>query len=166
MDTNSISPLEPNKKADLKKAQPGIYHHSVVFMGSNVKSNVDACNWLVRNLASTMPEITFVIIGNVCNSIGKSLPNVRPLGSVSNNLKNQILQLADVAINPVSEGAGTNVKMVEYLAAGLPIITTPVGGRGLGLTNRRDSIITQRENFKQSLEDMLRDSSLLVSISA
>jgi glycosyltransferase involved in cell wall biosynthesis len=37
---------------------------------------------------------------------------------------------ADVAVNPVGAGSGSNIKVAEYLAAGLPIVTTPVGLRG------------------------------------
>jgi hypothetical protein len=38
---------------------------------------------------------------------------------------------SDFAINPISTGSGTNVKMMEYLAAKLPILTTSFGKRGL-----------------------------------
>lgn len=40
------------------------------------------------------------------------------------------LAVADVALNPMLGGSGINVKMIEYLAAGLPIMTTPFGARG------------------------------------
>ena len=40
-------------------------------------------------------------------------------------------QAADVCVNPVTEGSGANVKMLEYLAYGLPVVTTPFGARGL-----------------------------------
>jgi len=38
---------------------------------------------------------------------------------------------ADVFVNPVRRGAGVNIKMVEAMAAGLPVVTTTVGARGL-----------------------------------
>ena len=34
---------------------------------------------------------------------------------------------ADVAINPMATGSGTNLKIVEYLAAGVPVVTSTVG---------------------------------------
>jgi len=43
------------------------------------------------------------------------------------------LQAADVALCPLLEGGGTSLKMVEYLAAGLPVVSTAVGARGLEL---------------------------------
>jgi glycosyltransferase involved in cell wall biosynthesis len=41
-----------------------------------------------------------------------------------------ILAAADVAVNPIAYGSGSNLKMAEYLAAGLPVVTTPIGARG------------------------------------
>lgn len=41
------------------------------------------------------------------------------------------LGAADVFVNPVRHGAGINIKMVEAMAAGLPVVTTSVGARGL-----------------------------------
>jgi glycosyltransferase involved in cell wall biosynthesis len=36
----------------------------------------------------------------------------------------------DVGLNPITTGAGSNVKLPTYLAAGLDILTTPFGARG------------------------------------
>ena len=41
-----------------------------------------------------------------------------------------LLAAADVAVNPVESGSGSNVKLAEYVAAGLPVVTTPFGLRG------------------------------------
>ena len=34
-------------------------------------------------------------------------------------------------INPMISGSGTNIKMFDFMAAGLPIITTDIGARGI-----------------------------------
>ncbi|MEO6463529.1 MAG: glycosyltransferase, partial [Candidatus Eisenbacteria bacterium] len=36
----------------------------------------------------------------------------------------------DVGLNPITTGAGSNVKLPTYLACGLDVVTTPFGGRG------------------------------------
>jgi hypothetical protein len=41
-----------------------------------------------------------------------------------------LLAAADVAVNPVDTGSGSNVKLAEYLASGIPVVTTAVGLRG------------------------------------
>ena len=42
-------------------------------------------------------------------------------------------QIADFALNPVQSGSGTNVKMLEFIAAKLPILSTVFGTRGTEL---------------------------------
>jgi len=39
-----------------------------------------------------------------------------------------LLAAADVAVNPVARGSGQSLKVVEYLAAGLPVVALPAGG--------------------------------------
>jgi glycosyltransferase involved in cell wall biosynthesis len=34
-------------------------------------------------------------------------------------------------VNPVTRGTGLSIKSIEALAAGMPLVTTPAGGRGL-----------------------------------
>ena len=53
---------------------------------------------------------------------------------VSEPDKRALLVSADIALNPMSGGSGTNVKMFDFMAAGLAIITTKVGARGIETT--------------------------------
>ena len=41
-----------------------------------------------------------------------------------------LLAAADVGLNPVLAGGGSNIKLPTYLAAGLAVVTTPHGLRG------------------------------------
>jgi hypothetical protein len=45
---------------------------------------------------------------------------------------------ADAGLNPVVRGSGSNVKVFEYLAARLPVISTPFGMRGTELRSPDD----------------------------
>jgi glycosyltransferase involved in cell wall biosynthesis len=40
---------------------------------------------------------------------------------------------ADVAVIPLTRGAGTRIKLLEAFAAGVPVVTTPAGAAGLDL---------------------------------
>jgi glycosyltransferase involved in cell wall biosynthesis len=42
-----------------------------------------------------------------------------------------LLREADIFINPVQRGSGVNIKMVEAMQAGLPVVSTTLGARGL-----------------------------------
>ena len=62
------------------------------------------------------------------------------------------LETADVAVNPMLTGSGTNLKMLDYMAAGIPVITTRVGARGLDIP---DGCVVQcdLEHFDHYLHD-------------
>ncbi|MDB5066600.1 MAG: putative glycosyltransferase, partial [Chloroflexi bacterium] len=52
-------------------------------------------------------------------------------GELPDSLKRSLLWTADLGLNPMLSGSGTNLKLVEYFAAGLPAVSTPLGTRGV-----------------------------------
>ncbi len=108
-----------------------------LFIGSDYEPNLDAARYIVRELAPRIPDMTFLFAGGVGDRLGSDpdsglFPdNVRILGLFSPEEKRALLAAADIAVNPVESGSGSNVKMFEYLAAGLPVVTTPAGARGI-----------------------------------
>ena len=67
---------------------------------------------------------------------------------------------ADIAINPILRGSGTNLKMLEYLAAGLPIITTQEDDRGLDLEHLDSAIISEIDRFLFCIDKLFSDKTL------
>jgi glycosyltransferase involved in cell wall biosynthesis len=63
---------------------------------------------------------------------------------------------ADVALNPVASGAGTNVKMGEFLALRLPIVTTRFGARGFLLEDRETAFLFEKESLAAVLSKVSR----------
>ena len=103
-----------------------------IFMGSYHGPNLEACEKIME-LAPLCPGTTFLLIGSQCWYYnGKKTPeNVGLLGLITEEEKNRIFSIADFAVNPMLSGSGTNLKMFDYLAAGLPTITTSFGARGI-----------------------------------
>ena len=59
---------------------------------------------------------------------------------------------ADAGLNLVTRGSGANVKLFEYLAAQLPVISTVFGVRGTELKPFEDYLPCDRSSLKQTLE--------------
>lgn len=79
------------------------------------------------------PPCQFVVLGSVCRAPGlpQALPpHVHLLGTVSSAELRAWLARAHIGLNPMASGSGTNLKLLEYAAAGLPILSTPFGARG------------------------------------
>jgi glycosyltransferase involved in cell wall biosynthesis len=90
--------------------------------------------------------------------------NVYLLGQVSEEEKKEILKISDIALNPMLSGSGTNIKVLGYLSAGIPTITTRTGARGLDLIDQKHALICEIADFPQKIHDLLSDDSLAESL--
>lgn len=62
------------------------------------------------------------------------------------------LAAADAGLNAVTRGSGANVKLFEYLAAQLPVISTQFGVRGTALEPGTDFLLYEPEELKSAIE--------------
>ncbi len=51
-----------------------------------------------------------------------------------------------MAVNPVTTGSGSNLKLAAYLASGLPVVTTAVGLRGFE-GHSEGVVVVERDGF-------------------
>lgn len=138
----------------------------VLFIGSKHPPNYKAVDFIVNNLADQCKNINFIIAGECCKQfdhIKKS--NVKLLGIVDTQEKKRLFNIADLAINPMFSGGGTNLKVLEFLTAGIPLISTPMGVRGLGLINNKHFVSAEEENFAAKLNDLVQNNTLRKKLS-
>jgi hypothetical protein len=62
---------------------------------------------------------------------------------------------SDAGLNLVTRGSGSNVKLFEYLAARLPVISTVFGVRGTQLTAPSDYLACSRNDLRQVIEHFI-----------
>lgn len=127
-----------------------------IFVASLHGPNIDALRSLMA-WAPHCPEVLFGIVGSVCDADGLPLPpaNVLLVGRVSDAELRVWLAAADVGLNPMVSGSGTNLKMLEYAAAGVPILSTPFGGRGGILEAGRHYRAAEIADFPRALGELL-----------
>ena len=127
-----------------------------LFVGSWHGPNLDAAEWLISNLSPQRPEVDFLLVGSLCDGLaGETLPaNVRFAGVVSESMLQVLMSSADVGLNPVTTGSGSNLKVLEYAAAGLPVLTTPFGRRGIALSDA-ECWVAERERYAEALGRLL-----------
>lgn len=65
------------------------------------------------------------------------------------------LAAADAGLNAVTWGSGSNVKLFEYLAARLPVISTEFGVRGSGLEPGRDYLPYDSPRLQPAIQQLL-----------
>jgi glycosyltransferase involved in cell wall biosynthesis len=140
----------------------GIAIKSAVFMGSSHPPNTTASLFIARQLAPCFPEIEFRFIGSCLPD--ESFPaNVRRFGVVSDARKHEILQGSDIALNPMAEGSGSNVKVLDYFSHSLPVLSTEFGMRGIHAIDGQHYVAASLGDFETTFRrvaqvaDSLRD---------
>lgn len=126
----------------------------IAFVASDHRPNIEALKF-IKGIAhnSVFKDMIFLIIGSVSQK--KQYNNVYCTGRVTSVSK--YLSIADIAINPVISGSGSNIKMFEYFAFKKPVISTPFGIRGLGVKNNQHVIVSNRNNFSDKILELLKD---------
>jgi glycosyltransferase involved in cell wall biosynthesis len=141
----------------------GIAENATVclFMGSNYRPNVDAAKVTIEiadRLKDETPPIEFLIIGSVGKALdGSSSPdNVTVTGYVKKDFEEHF-DAADIALNPMRSGGGTNIKLIDYFARSLPVISTPFGGRGLDRETGNELVIVDLDDFPHAIRELSND---------
>lgn len=127
-----------------------------LFMGSGHWPNVQAARHVLE-FAAALPHVAFVVMGSVGYHFDPRAtpPNVLFLGEVDDVARNLCLQACDVALNPMEQGSGTNLKMLDFFAAGLPAISSERGARGLRLEGERECLVRAIEEFPAAIDDVI-----------
>ncbi|PLT28889.1 glycosyltransferase family 4 protein [Peribacillus deserti] len=156
--------IHPESRLRIKKKKNS--RPKALFIGSAYPPNIEAAEFIIHHLAAKCPEIEFIIAGESCTSFSKSLAhNVTLLGRVPHNQKLRLFKEADLAVNPMFTGAGTNLKTLEFLSAGIPLVSTNFGVRGLGLKDHKHYILADKADFADKIKHAVRNAELLNYIS-
>jgi glycosyltransferase involved in cell wall biosynthesis len=157
-DIGAARPVTRQQRQQLKK-QLGLDEKPVLlFMASWHGPNVEALPLLVR-CAEKLTSGSILLTGSLCaHPDAQNLPaNIRCLGVLDEEAKQLVLQASDLALNLVTSGSGTNLKMLEYAAWGIPIITTPFGNRGLDFIPDEHLIVAEANDLPQRAADLAAD---------
>ncbi|MBP5528607.1 MAG: glycosyltransferase family 4 protein [Lachnospiraceae bacterium] len=139
------------EKLGIKDSKVGI------FMGSWHGPNIESGE-IIIDMAPKCPDTVLLLMGSMCAYYAdRELPkNVALLGILSEEEKKKIFSTVDFALNPMYSGSGTNLKMFDYMSAGIPIITSDFGTRGI---DNKTFIVAEKEEMpdvinKFSLDEM------------
>src|SRR5262245_7905645 len=110
----------------------------IVFIGNMISlQNLDGADWFARavlpRIRARRPDAVLEVVGN-CGRVEHErlagLEAVRVVGHVK-SIAN-VVAGADVGVCPIRAGAGVQNKLLNYMALGLPSVTTAIGLGGVG----------------------------------
>lgn len=118
------------------KAKYGLKNKTTLFMGLiDYLPNREALRYLLDRVfprvVESVPGARLAVIGGSLDEKHDWLDNP---GSIPFEEVPAFIRACQVCAAPVFSGSGTRLKILEYLAAGRPVITTTKGAEGLDLT--------------------------------
>lgn len=137
----------------------------VLFMGNfRHTPNVEAADFLLREIAPHFPDTKFVIAGP---HVPATLPPARNAvfpGYVPDT--RQLFHAANtVFVAPLFSGTGQRVKLLEAFAMASPVITTSIGALGFPITSGNEALIAETaSDFHSAMTRMLASPELRMRI--
>lgn len=137
----------------------------------NYYPNIDAVLHYMQTmheaLRAAVPELRLIIVGHrpppEIEALG-NLPGVTVTGSVDDI--RPYLARAWVQLVPLRLGGGTRLKIVESMAAGLPVLSTSVGAQGLAVQDGVEMMLADEPAaFVAKAVQLLNDAELRATIS-
>ena len=119
----------------------------VVFVGSmDFHPNIDAATYFAREvwpkIHTQAPGLQFVIVGSrpvaAVRELAK-LPGVVVTGTVED--VRPYYRKALLAVAPLRIAGGTRLKILEAMAAGVPVVATRIGAEGLEIKSEQDFLL-------------------------
>jgi len=117
---------------------------------ADVLPRLNGVRCVVRFVGSAIdPRLAAVIRSNGCES-NPNVPDTVPY-----------LHRARVAFVPLQVGGGTRIKIVEAWAAGVPVVSTPLGAEGLECNDGVDALLaSDARSFAKALISVIEDDTL------
>lgn len=126
-----------------------------LFLASRNPANTLSARDFIANVLplvrERLPHFRLVLAGMICEVIDDH-PAIIKLGRVERPA--DAFQQAPLLVNPMLVGTGINIKILDAMAAGVPVVSTDTGARGLP-AQFRSSVLTVPEKDHAALAAQL-----------
>ena len=136
-DKLQLLPLFVMDLGELPQYSPSHRKEMLFVGGYNHPPNVDAAMWLANEI---LPRVIASIPGARLHLVGSNPPasvlelaseHIEVHGYISDAALQALYRRVGAAVVPLQYGAGVKGKVVEAVAAGVPVVTTDVGAEGI-----------------------------------
>lgn len=142
-------------------------HPSLFHIGSmEWAPNQEGLVWFVENcwplILEKYPDLHFYIAGrNAPQWLIKKLdkPNIEFLGEVDDAYK--FMNSKSIMVVPLFSGSGMRVKIIEGMALGKCVVSTPIGAEGIEVTNGKNILLASKpDEFVREIGRLIEDPEL------
>jgi len=158
IDTAAFDGISPADIAAVRDRY-GLNGREALFMGLlDFPPNDEALRFLFRlfdGVVRARPGTRLAVLGGTVRESAPWLvnPGIIPFADVP-----MVIRSSAVGLAPVFSGSGTRIKILEYMAAGIPVVATTKGAEGLPLKDREHLRLADDETaFAETVIDVFRD---------
>lgn len=151
--------LDPNPRPVGMEPQ-----YDILFVGSDHPSNRKGIRWFFDRVFPLLsPELKILFVGSIVRFVPDK-DNIVKIG-FADHLQN-LYHKARLTINPLLDGTGMKVKLVESLAHGVPVVTTTAGLSGIKPELKPRFIVgDQPSEFAVAIDRLISDNGLYLDYS-
>jgi len=147
-------PVASRPRPELRRRDP----ERLVFVGSDSIHNVDGLHWFFDHVWPRLLAWRPTLRLDICGTAGQAFAAV-PSGVACLGLVNDLaptLHCAQLGIAPLRAGSGLKIKLLDYFAHGLTVVTTTVGAAGFPVEHPSPLAIADGEAaFAEAIIDAL-----------
>jgi sugar transferase (PEP-CTERM/EpsH1 system associated) len=138
--------------------------HRIVFVGSmdyhaNIDGAVNFARQVWPRVRERLPQLTFTIVGKDPSAEVRELsqlPGIEVTGTVDD--VRPFYRDAIAAVVPLNVGGGSRLKILEAMAAGVPVISTTLGAEGLEVRADENILIADaNEQLAEAIIKLVED---------
>jgi polysaccharide biosynthesis protein PslH len=125
--------------------------YTMVFVGNfdhppNVEAALRLAGRIMPLLKRSCPEARLVLVGKnpPAEVLALKASDVLVTGEVPS--VQPYLREATIFVAPIESGGGTRIKLIEAMASGMAVVTTPLGARGLGATADEHLLVAEEDD--------------------
>lgn len=132
-----------NEDVQRAKLKYGLDDRTLLFMGLyHYKPNKEGIDFLVKSVMPEMlqqyPEIKLAIIGS---EVPYNKPWLIKPGIIQYEELPSFVKACSIGVAPIFSGSGTRLKILEYMAAGIPVVSTTKGAEGITVEDGQNILI-------------------------
>jgi glycosyltransferase involved in cell wall biosynthesis len=172
-DVSKVCTVVPNA-VEIKESYPLSISqtHAAYFSGDlNYRQNRDAVLWFLEAVAPTIkakiPDFKLIVLSNSKPGFTKKYSGILDVTGDESTTFDSLLPLVEVFVSPIRIKSGTNIKILQAAACGLPIVSTASSISGYDFEDGKDVMIADDPiKYSESVIRILLDRDLGVRLSS
>jgi glycosyltransferase involved in cell wall biosynthesis len=163
-DTERYSPASSEARAAARQRLGLPQRPTAIYAASLIPPNRRGAAW-IRRLAAESDRFTFLAVGHGAE-VTDAPPNMISTGSVDDI--RPYFDAAEIGLCPIEHGAGTKIKLLEYMASGLPSVVFAPALNGLAARDGVEVVVAEPSiaGLREAIERLADDRELALRMGA